>query len=81
MPKATLAGIAAASRLPTLADARFRRGGFGRPLTVVFPALHQRRDQREEVDGDGWGAGLDDDFAVDFSVHHRRDAAADGVVG
>lgn len=79
MPKAALAGIATASCLPTLADARFKRSGFGRPLTVVFPALHKRRDKREQVDGDGGGAGLDDDFAVDFVIHHGRDAAAYGV--
>lgn len=57
----------------------FEHTRFGRPFAIVFPALHQRTEQREQVDGNRGRAGLQNDFVVDFGIHVVVDAFADGV--
>ena len=44
----------------------FRGSG---PLAVCFPALNHGFCHVGEVDGDGGGEALDDDFTVDRGVH------------
>ena len=58
----------------------FQRAHSRRPLPIVLPALHERRDECEQVDGHGWCARLQDDFRVDLVVHAGADSPLNRVV-
>lgn len=55
-----------------LRQALFDWARFGWPLSIVYPALHERPDHDAQIDGYGWCACLYDDLVVDLRVHSWR---------